>query len=244
MAGHCARATFGAAAEAGEPIAYGTVDAAMFEEAVTAYRNNPTYLVANMPLLRALTPEQLAEAIERLDMTHYSDLHPVVIKGSAIAGLVGRARRRSRSWWYAGIACSPSRSRSPRWMRKGGFSCPRCRPTRYGGAAASSIRSTKSCSCIGTPDMTPTRRSDTMRSRAEFSRSGASSMAAGRAMPIWSKVTQGATGRIMSLSTPRPGSPATATTRSAPIRPISSTSRTFAPTGGASGQARARRHLW
>ncbi|HBG31280.1 MAG TPA: hypothetical protein DDW98_11730, partial [Gammaproteobacteria bacterium] len=167
MAGHCARATFGAAAEAGEPIAYGTVDAAMFEEAVTAYRNNPIYLVANMPLLRALTPEQLAEAIERLDMTHYSDLHPVVIKGSAIAGLVGRALRRSRSWRYAGIAYSPSRSRSPGWMRKGGFSCPRCRPTRYGGAAASSTRSTKSCSCTGIPDYDPyeTKRHDAIAGR-------------------------------------------------------------------------------
>ena len=37
------------------------MDATTFEQAVTAYRNDPTYLVNNMLLLRALTPEQLAQ---------------------------------------------------------------------------------------------------------------------------------------------------------------------------------------
>jgi len=71
-------------------LSYGTVDAAAFEQAATAYRDDPTYLVKNLELLRALTPEQLSQAIERLDMTHYAYLHPVVIKGKEVPELVNQ----------------------------------------------------------------------------------------------------------------------------------------------------------
>ncbi|MGB3134748.1 MAG: hypothetical protein WBB04_09305, partial [Candidatus Macondimonas sp.] len=70
---------------------YGKVDAATFEQAVAAYRDDPTYLVDNQALLRALTPEQLSQAIEKLDLTHYAYLHPVVIKGKEVSELIGQS---------------------------------------------------------------------------------------------------------------------------------------------------------
>lgn len=69
---------------------YGKVDAATFEQAVAAYRDDPAYLVNNQALLRALTPEQLSQAIEKLDLTHYACLHPVVIKGKEVPELIGQ----------------------------------------------------------------------------------------------------------------------------------------------------------
>lgn len=69
---------------------YGKVDAARFEQAVAAYRDDPTYLVNNPALLRALTPGQLSQAIEKLDLTHYAYLHPVVIKGKEVPELIGQ----------------------------------------------------------------------------------------------------------------------------------------------------------
>jgi len=70
---------------------YGKVDTATFEQAVAAYRDDPTYLVDNQALLRALTPEQLSQAIEKLDLTHYAYLHPVVIKGKGVPELIGQS---------------------------------------------------------------------------------------------------------------------------------------------------------
>lgn len=69
---------------------YGNVDQATLDLAVAAFRDDPTYLVNNIPLLRALTPEQLAKAIERLDLSHYAYLHPVVVKGEDVPDLIGR----------------------------------------------------------------------------------------------------------------------------------------------------------
>lgn len=89
MAGLCLGLAGLCSANAGA-WSYGKVDAATFEQAVAAYRDDPTYLVNNQALLRALTPEQLSQAIERLDMTHYAYLHPVVLKGKEIPELIGQ----------------------------------------------------------------------------------------------------------------------------------------------------------
>jgi len=126
-------ATLVVPAEAAEPIAYGKVDAATFEQAVTAYRNDPTYLVNNMPLLRALTPEQLAQAIERLDLTHYSYLYPVVIKGSAVTGLVGQSVERVSVMVVRGNRMQPVPFQIDEMDEKGWVYLPEVSPNKVQG---------------------------------------------------------------------------------------------------------------
>ena len=126
-------ATLVVTAEAAEPVAYGKVDAATFEQAVTAYRNDPTYLVNNMPLLRALTPEQLAQAIERLDLTHYSYLYPVVIKGSAVTGLVGQSVERVSVMVVRGDRMQPVPFQIDEMDEKGWVYLPEVSPNKVQG---------------------------------------------------------------------------------------------------------------
>ncbi|GMV68440.1 MAG: hypothetical protein AMXMBFR76_08790 [Pseudomonadota bacterium] len=220
------------AAEAAEPIAYGEVDATTFEQAVTAFRNDPTYLVNNMPLLRALTPEQLAQAIERLDMNHYSYLYPVVIKGSAVTGLVGQNVDRVSVMVVRGDRMQPVPFQIDEMDEKGWVFLPEVSPNKVQGRYG----------VIDPGDEIVFMYRDTGYEPYDAARHGAvegrilKELAfeheANRAMPILWRGTRAATTPTTFPSMRRPVFPGTATSVSVPTRPISSTSRTFAPTSG------------
>lgn len=72
--------TWAGAAGAG----YGDITAAELTQHIEAYRDQPSYLHDHPEVLRSLTPPQLAQAIEALDLTHYSYLHPVVTKADTL----------------------------------------------------------------------------------------------------------------------------------------------------------------
>ena len=80
-----------AGAGAGAGAGYGEITPAELGRHIEAYRNQPTYLHDHPEVLRRLTPPQLARAIEALEFTHYSYLHPVIAEADALPTATGAA---------------------------------------------------------------------------------------------------------------------------------------------------------
>lgn len=72
--------------------AFPKMEEGRYKKLLEEYEKNPTLLAEQRDLIKELSPEQLAGAIESLGLNHYTYLHPVEIRGKEIPAVLGQPK--------------------------------------------------------------------------------------------------------------------------------------------------------
>lgn len=70
---------------------FNSLDNAAFSDFLEQYQADPGLLRKQPEIIKSLNGQQLATAIESLELDHYGYLHPVIMKGAELPALLGRS---------------------------------------------------------------------------------------------------------------------------------------------------------